>query len=99
MAATVTTSSTTTTGNQHRTLGTIQLGTYASGGIAVTAVDFALGVLDELYLTGAGGYLFEFDKSNLKVKAYEAGADNAALDEVSSTDISASIARYEAVGV
>jgi hypothetical protein len=30
----------------------------------------------------SGGYVFQYDRTNKKVLAYEAGADSAALDEV-----------------
>lgn len=85
-------------GNKLQTQGTGNLGTYATNGIAVTANQVGLGVIEDLQVMPAAGYVFEFDKTNLKVKAFEAGADAAALDEVGSTDISAAIFQWRAVG-
>ena len=99
MASSVTLVEITQSGNKYRTHGTMNLGTYAAGGVAITARNLGLSVIEVLNITGAGGYVFEFDRSNLKIKAYEAGADSAALDEVGSTDISAAEAEWEASGV
>lgn len=56
------------------TEGTGNLGSYVTNGVAVTAADCGLGVLDDLVVYPAGGYTFEFDKDNLKVLAYRAPA-------------------------
>src|SRR4051794_25470225 len=85
--------------------GTINLGTYASGGIAVTKASFDLPVsLDDLRVDSAGGYVFRWDKTNAKVMAYigkdpaAAGGADVVLQEVGSVDISAAIARFRAEG-
>jgi hypothetical protein len=87
-----------TLGSKRMTQGTGNLGTYATDGIAVTAAQVGLGVLEDLQVSPVDGYVFEYDKANGKVKAYEAGADAAPLDEVGATDISASVFRFRAVG-
>jgi len=57
-------------GNRNQTEGTGNLGTYATNGVAVTAGQVGLGVIDSLIIDPAGGYVFEWDKTNGKVKAY-----------------------------
>lgn len=51
-------------------MGTLKLGTYATGGVAVAASDLGLSVIDDIEIRPTAGYLFEFDKANAKVKAY-----------------------------
>ena len=91
-------------GNRRMTMGSGNLGTYAAGGIAVTAAQVGLGVIDELIVDSAGGYLFRYDKANSKVMAYQqtdpgaVGGANIPLVEVGSTDISASVFRFQAIG-
>ena len=87
-----------THGNKQHTHGTGNLGTYASGGVEVLAAAVGLGLIEDLQVFPVDGYVFEYDKANNKVKAYEAGADSAALDEVGATDISASVFRWQAIG-
>ncbi len=57
-------------GNRRQTSGTGNLGTYATAGIAVTAAQVGLGVLQSLVVDPAGGYTFEWVASTGKVKAY-----------------------------
>ena len=59
---------------------------YPTNGEAVTAADFGFKRLTHL-LCGASetGYVFAFDDSASKIKAFEAGADGAALDELGDT--------------
>jgi len=44
------------------------------------------------------GYVFSYDRTNKKLLAFEAGADSAALDAVSSGDLSASICYITVTG-
>lgn len=60
-------------GNRRQTLGTGNLGVYATNGIAVTAAQVGLGVIDDLLIEPAGGYTFSYVKSTGKVIAYTAG--------------------------
>jgi hypothetical protein len=85
-------------GNRRMTYGTGNLGTYAAGGVAVTAAQVGLGAIDDLQVMPAGGYVFEYDKTNGKVLAYQSDDAVDPLDEVGATDISAIIFRFEAVG-
>jgi hypothetical protein len=58
-------------GDRLMTAGTGNLGNpYATSGIAVSAAQCGLGVLDHLEIDPAGGYIFEYVKSTGKVKAY-----------------------------
>lgn len=81
--------------------GVLNLGTYATGGVAVTrgALQLSASVVD-LDVRPAGGYVFEWIKSSGKVLAYwQTGVDDTALGEVDdSTDISAVSARFRAEG-
>ena len=85
-------------GNKVVTHGTGNLGTYAANGIAVTANQVGLGIIEDLQVHPVDGYVFEYDKTNGKVKAYEAGADGAALDEVGVVDLSSNVFRFQATG-
>ena len=84
--------------------GTLNLGTYASGGIAVTAAQFELGILNDLEVRPSGGYVFEYLPSTGKIKAYrqkDPGATGGAdipLPEVGSVDISSITPRFRAHG-
>lgn len=57
-------------GNRAQTFGTGNLGTYATNGIAITAAQVGLGVIQNLVIDPAGGYVFEYVASTGKVKAY-----------------------------
>lgn len=60
-------------GSRRETHGTGNLGTYATNGIAVSAGQLGLGVIDSFLITPAGGYTFEYVASTGKVKAYTGG--------------------------
>lgn len=57
-------------GNRSQTNGTGNLGTYATGGIAVSANQVGLGTIQYMTINPAGGYTFEYVASTGKVKAY-----------------------------
>lgn len=57
-------------GSRRQTFGTGNLGTYASGGVAVSPTQVGLGVIDSLTIDPAGGYTFFYDASSGKVLAY-----------------------------
>lgn len=93
-------------GNRKVRKGTLTLGNpYATNGIAVTAAQFEFyGDLEDLDIRPAGGYVFEWDKANAKVKAYDqkdpaaAGGADIALPECGAIDLSSVSARFRAVG-
>lgn len=64
----------TSLGSRQMSRGTGNLGTYATNGIAVSAVQVGLGAIDDLIIDPAGGYTFEYVKSTGKIKAYSATA-------------------------
>ncbi len=66
-------------GNKRQTLGTGNLGTYATAGIAVSAAQVGLGVINSLIINPAAGYVFEYLPSTGKVKAYWTGAATSAV--------------------
>src|SRR5690348_3339550 len=92
--------------NSGVTVGTINLGTYATGGVAVTGGQLGCpNQLTHLDVGPAGGYVFEWDQANGKVKAYRqkdpaaAGGADITLPEVANAvDISAATPHFEAVG-
>ena len=45
----------------------------------------------------SGGYVFQYDRTNKKVLAYEAGADGAALDEVTNATNLSTVVTYVSV--
>lgn len=62
------------TGNAMMTKGTGNLGVYATAGIAVTAAQVGLGVIQSLVVDPAGGYTFSWNASTGKVLAYAASS-------------------------
>lgn len=88
-------------GNKLHRLGTGNLGNpYATGGIAVSANQVGLSVIEHLAVMPAGGYVFEWVKSTGKVKAYEeeSVAAGGALVEVGAVDLSGTTFRWQAIG-
>ncbi len=61
-------------GNRRQTSGTGNLGTYATGGIAVAAAQVGLGVINSFIADPAGGYTFSYVASTGKVIAYAASS-------------------------
>ena len=45
----------------------------------------------------SGGYVFQYDRTNKKVLAYEAGADGAALDQVANATNLSTVVTYVSV--
>jgi hypothetical protein len=85
--------------------GTISLGTYATGGVAVTPTNVGLIRIDDLDVQPSAGYIFEYLPATGKVKAYRqkdpaaAGGADIALPEVANAvDLSAVTARFRAEG-
>lgn len=92
-------------GDSNMRRGTFNLGTYATGGVAITAAQLGLTTIEHLDVGTAGGILFEWIKSSGLVKAYRqkdpaaAGGADIALPEVANAvDISANVGRYQAWG-
>ncbi|GEM_PF-4345529 len=73
---------------------------YATGGISISAAKFGLGAVFMVHPAPSGGYVYEYDHGNRKLKVFEAGANG--LAEVaaytSGNGIDASI-RCIAIGV
>jgi hypothetical protein len=87
-------------GNRRQTVGTGNLGTYATAGIAVSAAQLGLGSITSFLPRPAGGYVFEYVASTGKVKAYWTGAaTSAVLAEVdTSTNLSSITFAFTAEG-
>jgi hypothetical protein len=69
---------------------------YASGGEALTATTLGFGTVA---LVIAQADVAQYDYTNSKLALYEAGADSAALDEVTATtDVSAVVVRCLVMG-
>lgn len=90
-----------TAGGEAIRRGKLNVGVYATNGVAVTKASFDLWVgLIGLYVHPAGGYLFEWDKPNGKVKAYRQNNTTGPLQEVpNATDLSAVEPRFRAEGL
>jgi hypothetical protein len=65
-------------GNKRQSFGTGNLGTSATNGIAVTPTQVGLGVIEDLVVDPAAGYVFEYVKATGKVKAYVVNDDGSA---------------------
>lgn len=105
MASTVTITNRFVQGNRACRNGTVTLGTYASGGVAVTAAQLELSQLLDLDVRAAGGYVAEWDKTAGKVKLYQqkdpanAGGADIPGPEVGSVDVSATVFKFKCEGV
>ena len=90
---------------QHR-FGTINLGVYATGGVAVTFGQFQLDDhIFDLDVRNAAGIVFEFLKATGLVKAYQnvnpaaAGGADVPLNEVTNTtNLTAIVSRFHCIG-
>jgi hypothetical protein len=88
-------------GNRNQTSGTGNLGVYATNGIAVSAAQVGLGVIDSLVINQAAGYTFEYVASTGLVKAYRSAAITP-VGSIAVTDGAVTIAggaAGEAVGI
>lgn len=61
-------------GNRMETYGTGNLGTYATGGVAVTAAQVGLGTIYSMEIDPAGGYTFSYNATTKKILAYAASS-------------------------
>lgn len=86
--------------------GKLNVGVYATGGVAVTAsqFEFSASIL-HLDVGSSAGYVFEFDKTNLKILVYRqkdpaaAGGADIPLPEVANAvDLTAITPRFFALG-
>jgi hypothetical protein len=73
MAATITLQQLLNVGSAEASLGTGNLGTYATGGVAVAANLFGLPRLGTLLIQSSGGYDFGYNSSTGKILAYGSG--------------------------
>ena len=65
---------------------------YPTGGESLPASDLGLSVVDIVLPSPKSGYIFEYDYTNSKLKAYyadyDASADGALIEVASTTDLS-----------
>lgn len=59
-------------------VGTIDLGAYSSGGVAVAAATFGVSSIDALQVIPSGGYVPVWDSAESKIKAYVGDNDGGA---------------------
>lgn len=75
---------------------------YPIGGEAISAKELGLEVIEFVNPSPASGYVFEFDHTNKKLKAfyadYDAAADGALIEVPDTTDLSAVTVRLVAFG-
>jgi hypothetical protein len=93
-------------GSQRLGIFNVTIGTYTSNGLAYTPALFGLVRIDYLRLDPSGGYIFETDYTNSKIKAYDqkdpaaAGGADIALPEVgNSVNLGSVVARALVIGV
>lgn len=71
---------------------------YPTGGEALDLTTYVSNI-ETVGIEVSGGYVFQYDRSNKKVLAYEAGADGAALDEVANaTNLSSTVTYVTVTG-
>lgn len=73
-------------GNRMQTSGTGNLGTYATGGIAVSPEQVGLGTIQSLVVDPAGGYTFSYVASTGKVIAYYGSSAGTPAGTIAVTD-------------
>jgi hypothetical protein len=80
--------------------GTINLGVYATGGVAITPGTFDYGeALVDLDVSASGGTIFQWDDVNSKIKAYQNAAGAGPLAEVANaTNLTAVVSRFRSFG-
>jgi hypothetical protein len=83
--------------------GTVNLGVYATNGVAVSKTQLELAVVvEDLDVRPAAGYVFVWDKSAGKVVAYWGDNNNASdgpgVEVPNATDLTAVVARFRAEG-
>jgi hypothetical protein len=87
-------------GNRRMVVGSGNLGTYTTGGIAITPAQVGLGTIDYFDISQSGGYTFEYIPSSGKMKAYwDSGSAGAVLSEVTNaTNLSSTVFQFEVTG-
>lgn len=107
MALTVTISQFGPSGNMNRVVGTLAFdASYPTGGESLTAANVGLASAYPIKVQPYGGYVFDYDATNSKVRAYRqtdpadtGGADVALVEVADTTDLSALTAvPFEALG-
>ena len=79
--------------------GNINIGTYATNGVAMDLSKQLPTKVHCVLVDGNGGYVGQYDYAAKKLKVYEAGADAAPLDEVGDeANLAAIDMRFVAVG-
>jgi len=69
---------------------------YPTGGEALDLTAYVENI-ETVGIEVSGGYVFQYDRTNKKVLAYEAGADGAALDEVANATNLSTVITYVSV--
>jgi hypothetical protein len=85
-------------GNRVIRQGSINLGTYAAGGVAVTPGNVELNVLQNLSLEPAAGYVYSWNRSTGKVQAFSRAARARLSRRWAPIDLSTFPARFSAEG-
>lgn len=106
MAASVTIDERYVQGSKYVRNGSLNLGTYATNGVPITSSLFELPVrLDHLDVSPAAGIVFEWDKTNSKIKAFRqtdpaaaGGADVALVEVANAVNLATPVARFIATG-
>lgn len=103
MSATITVVNSFVQGDRAERSGTLNLGVYATNGIAVTKGQFNLVALKDLDIRPSGGYTFEttaLTDAGATIKVWVTGASSGAAQSelANSTDITAITPRFMASG-
>jgi hypothetical protein len=103
MAATVTLLQRIKLGNARMNVCTVTFdSSYATGGEAVTPEQMGLTVVDMVIATNSGGYAFEYDYANEKLKVFVGNNDGAAdgplVEAAAESDFDEVVARLIAIG-
>lgn len=93
-------------GNRKESVGTITFDSaYVSGGESLTAANVGLQKIEHIsFNQGEDGYVFEYDYTNSKVKAYvtkdpgDAGGADIVLQEAGVIDLSSVVVKFRALG-
>ena len=93
----------TTMGSKHVVIVSCSFGTYETGGVALTAADFNLDYVDRVIADSHTGYVFQYDYSNEKLKAYygdwNKGSDGALIESAEDNLTSAGVTDLRIIAI
>jgi hypothetical protein len=85
-------------GNERMTRGTANLGTYVTGGIAITPAQCGLGVINSFIPKPAAGYVFQYSAGLVLAYVTGTSADTHLNEVATNTALSSITFSWDAIG-